>query len=97
MGLSRSLITNINKFLLKKIKPDATFLCLINEKNLKIRLNLRKKKNRYDNFNIKFYKKIQNGFLKISNKKRNYILINSNNSLVSNKIKVLNHINKLIK
>ena len=97
MGLSRSLIANINKFLLKKIKPDVTFLCLINEKNLKIRLNLRKKKNRYDNFNIKFYKKIQNGFLKISNKKRNYILINSNNGLAENKIKVLNHINKLIK
>jgi len=82
--------------LLKKIKPQITFLNLINEKNLKKRLFIRKNKNRYDNFKIKFYKKVQKGFLKISKNKRNYILINSNNNLVENKKKVLNHIIKFI-
>ena len=96
MKLDKLLINKINRMLLKKIKPQITFLNLINEKNLKKRLFIRKNKNRYDNFKIKFYKKVQNGFLKISKKRRDYILINSNNKLVENKKKVLNHILKFI-
>ena len=96
MKLDKLLINKINRMLLKKIKPQITFLNLINEKNLKKRLFIRKNKNRYDNFKIKFYKKVQNGFLKISKNKKNYILINSNNSLVENKKKVLNHVIKFI-
>lgn len=96
MKLDKSLINRINKILLKKIKPRITFLNLVNEKNLKKRLNIRKNKNRYDNFKIKFYKKVQKGFLKISNNKKNYILINSNNNLVENKKRVLNYVLKSI-
>ena len=96
MKIDKFLINKINLMLLKKIKPQIIFLNLINEKNLKIRLKIRKNKNRYDNFKIKFYKKVQNGFLKISRNKKNYILINSNNSLEENKKKVLNHIIKFI-
>jgi len=96
MKLDKSLINRINKILLKKIKPQITFLNLVNEKNLKKRLNIRKNKNRYDNFKIKFYKKVQKGFLKISKNKKNYILINSNNNLLENKKKVLNYVLKSI-
>ena len=96
MRLDKSLINRINKLLLKKINPQITFLNLVNEKNLKKRLNIRKNKNRYDNFKIKFYKKVQNGFLKISRNKKNYILVNSNKDLVGNKKKVLNHILKYL-
>ena len=96
MGLDKLLINNINQIILKKIKPQITFLNLVNEKNLKKRLRKRKNKNRYDNFKIQFYKKVQNGFLKISKNKRKYILINSNNDLVENKKKVLNHFLKFI-
>ena len=96
MNLDKILIKKINRMLLKKIVPQTTFLNIISEKNLKKRLNLRKKKNRYDNFKIKFYKKVQNGFIKLSKNKSNYILINSNNDLVKNKKKVLNHILKFI-
>ncbi len=92
MGLDKLLIQKINRILLKKIKPQITFLNLVNEKNLKKRLRIRKNKNRYDNFKIKFYKNVQNGFLKICKNKKNYILINSNNNLVDNKKKVLNSI-----
>jgi len=97
MGLDKLLISKINQILLNKIKPQITFLCLINEKNLRKRLKLRKNRNRYDNFKIKFYKKVQNGFLKISKNRKDYILINSNKNLVENKKKVLNHILKFIK
>ena len=96
MNLDKILIKKVNRMLLKKIVPQTTFLNIVSEKNLKKRLNLRKNKNRYDNFKIKFYKKVQNGFLKLSKNKSNYILINSNNDLVKNKKKVLNHILKYL-
>ena len=97
MGLNKSLIININKFLLKNIKPQIIFLNLVNEKNLKKRLRLRKKRNRYDNFKVKFYKKVQNGFLKLSKNNKKYVLIDSNKDLLDNKKRVLNKIIQLIK
>tara|TARA_B100001250_G_scaffold407522_1_gene428419 strand:+ start:1332 stop:1949 length:618 start_codon:yes stop_codon:yes gene_type:complete len=96
MKLDKLLINRINRILLKNIKPQIVFINLVSEKNLKNRLNLRKNKNRYDSFKIKFYKKVQKGFLKISKNKSNYVLINSNNNLIENKKKVLNHILKFI-
>ena len=35
MGINKSLIVNINKILLKNIKPNITFLNIVNMKNLK--------------------------------------------------------------
>ena len=64
--------------------------------NLTKRLKLRKKKNRYDSFKIKFYKKVQNGFIKLSKNKSNYEVVNSNENLNKNKKKVLDKIIKLI-
>ena len=65
MGIDKSIIIKINKILLKSIKPQITFLNTVNMKNLIMRLNSRKNKNRYDKFKIKFYQKVQNGFLSI--------------------------------
>ena len=96
MGINKSLIVNINKILLKKIRPNITFLNIVNMQNLKKRLYLRKNKNRYDNFKIEFYKKVQAGFVKLSKNKNNYVVIDSNNNLVENKKKVLNMIIKFI-
>ena len=97
MGLNKFLINKINKYLINRIKPDLVFLNTVNTKNLKLRLNIRKNKNRYDNFKINFYKKVQNGFLKISKTKNNYVIIDSNKNLSENKKIVLNKILKLIK
>ena len=47
MGVDLSFINYINNFLLKNIKPDFTFLNLVNKKNLKLRLSKRKILNRY--------------------------------------------------
>tara|TARA_B100001540_G_scaffold309149_1_gene324900 strand:- start:1534 stop:2151 length:618 start_codon:yes stop_codon:yes gene_type:complete len=96
MGLDKNLIDKINKILLKKIKPRAVFVNVVSEKNLKKRLNLRKNKNRYDNFNINFYKKVQRGFLKLSKNRDNYFIIDSNKKLDENKNIVLNKVLKLI-
>ena len=96
MGLDKNLIDKINKILLKNIKPTITFLNIVNMRSLKKRLSLRKNKNRYDKFKINFYKKVQSGFLKLAKNKSNYIIINSNENLLENKVKVLKNIKKLI-
>ena len=64
MGINKSIINRLNDYLLEKIKIDFTFLNLVNMVNLKLRLSKRQNLNRYDNFKISFYKKIQNGFIK---------------------------------
>ena len=97
MGININFINMINKFLLKDIKVSFTFLHLVNQKNLKLRLYKRKNLNRYDKFSLNFYKKVQSGFLKIANKNRTkYLKIDSNLAIKVNKLKIIKKINKLI-
>tara|TARA_B100000003_G_scaffold206693_1_gene222699 strand:- start:62 stop:679 length:618 start_codon:yes stop_codon:yes gene_type:complete len=96
MGLDKKLINQINKIILKNLKPDLIFLNLVSMKNLVTRIGLRKNKNRYDEFKTKFYKKVQNGYIKISKNKKNYIVIDSNKNLNENKEKVLKIIMKIV-
>mgnify|MGYP001199414256 CR=1 FL=1 len=98
MGVDINLIESLNKYLLKNIKVSFTFLNIVNQKNLQERLKKRKSLNRYDKFNMSFYKKVQNGFLKLSKKKKNkYQLINSNLEIKNNEKLILSKINRLIK
>ena len=97
MGIDINFINKISNFLLKNIKVNFTFLNLVNEKNLKIRLKQRKKLNRYDKFKMSFYKKVQLGFIKIANKnKKKYLKIDSNINIAINKEVIIKKINKLI-
>ena len=95
MGISKNLILLLNKIILKNITPNFTFLNIVNMKNLKLRLNKRPK-NRYDKFSSIFYKKVQNGFIKLSKNKKKYIIINSNKKISENKNKILKKINHLL-
>jgi len=97
MSVDLKLINSINKFLLKDISVNYTFLNLVNEKNMKLRLNKRKNLNRYDKFKMRFYKKVQDGFIKIAGKnKKKYLKINSNLDISFNKKVIINKINQLI-
>jgi len=97
MGVDLKFIKNINDFLLKNINIDFTFLNTVSQKNMMNRLIKRKKLNRYDKFNNKFYDKVQNGFLKILKKNpKKYMKINSNLSIKHNEKIILNRINDLI-
>ena len=97
LGLDVNLINTINKYLLGNFKIDFTFLNIVNQKNMIKRLKLRKRLNRYDKFNNSFYKRVQNGFLKLSKKKnRKYQIINSNLDINFNKSLILKKIDKLI-
>ena len=96
-GVNLSIINLINNFLLKNFKPDFTFLNVVNFKNMKKRLRIRKKLNRYDMFNLKFYKKVQAGFVKIyKNKKNKFMIINSNLEINLNQDIIKKQIDKLI-
>ena len=97
MGVNLKFIQNINNHLLRNIKIDFTFLNTVNLSNMKKRLKLRKKLNRYDKFNSKFYEKVQNGFIKILKENpKKYIRINSNLDIVLNENIILNKIYDLI-
>jgi len=98
LGINLSLIENMNNFLLKNFKVDFTFVNLVSEKNMSQRLKKRKKLNRYDFFKKKFYKKVQNGYLKLSKRnKKKYMLINSNLDINLNKNLIITKITNLIR
>ena len=96
MGINKKLINFLNNLILKNIKPDFTFLNIVNKKNLEIRLNKRKNKNRYDKFNHKFYNNVQNGFIKLAKNKKKYLIIDSNKSISINSEIILSKVKKLI-
>ena len=98
MGIDLKIIKTINEFLLKNIKIDFTFLNIVNKKNLLQRLKKRKSLNRYDQFDMNFYNKVQKGFLKLTklNKKR-YKIIDSNLDIKKNEDLIINQLKILIK
>ena len=97
MGVDINIIKLINKFLLKDINVNFTFLNTVNKKNLFSRLKKRKSLNRYDKFDMSFYNKVQNGFLKLANSnKKLYKIINSNLDIKVNERLIIEIIKKLI-
>ena len=98
MGVDLKIIKIINRFLLKNIKVNFTFLNVVNKKNLFQRLKKRKSLNRYDQFDMNFYNKVQKGFLKLSKlNKKSYKIIDSNLDIKKNEDLIINQLKKLIK
>jgi len=96
-GVDIKTINFINNQLLKNFKINLTFLNIVNIDNMILRLKKRKKLNRYDQFDINFYKRVQNGFLKIAKKNsKDYKIIDSNLSIQSNKKTIIDIVKKLI-
>ena len=97
MGINLNTINFLNKLILKNIKVDFTFLNIVSKKNLRLRLKERKNLNRYDNFQSKFYNKVQKGFFKISKNKKKYLIIDSNKPIKLNEKIIIEKFNKIIK
>ena len=96
-GVNLKLINFINDYLLGNFKIDYTFLNIVDNKNMVKRLKLRKSLNRYDKFNNEFYKKVQNGFLKLAKKnKKKYKIINSNLDIKFNQNEIIKILKKII-
>ena len=99
MGLDKNLILRMNNFLLGNLKPNFTFLSVVNKINMLKRLKARKNDNKYDNFNYNFYNKVQKGFLKIALTNRSkYLILDSNkDSLKIIENKLIDKLNKILK
>ena len=98
LGVNRLFIEHINNALLKNFRVDFTFLNIVSIENMLKRLKDRKKLNRYDKFNNNFYKRVQNGFLKIAKKNRSkYQIIDSNLEIKFNRKLIVDKITRLIK
>jgi len=99
MKLDKNLILKMNNFLLGNLRPNFTFLSIVNKKNMLKRLKLRKNKNKYDNFDHNFYNKVQKGFLKIASKnKSKYLILDTNKDnlkIIENKL--INKIERILK
>ena len=97
-GVDLNIIKILNNYILKNFKVNFTFLNIVSSKNMIKRLKLRKSLNRYDKFDNKFYKKVQNGFLKLAKQNNNkYQIINSNNDIKKNELLIINKIKKMLK
>ena len=97
MGIKKKLIEEINNYLLRDIEIDFTFLNIVNKVNMQKRLSKRKNLNRYDKFNFNFYKKVQEGFLKIQKKNpKKYLKVDSNKSILDNKRIILKKVENLV-
>ena len=64
------------------------FVLKVSKRASRERLKKRKTKNRYDNFTQSFYNKVQNSFIKIAKKRKNYIILDSstNDNTLEHKI-----------
>tara|TARA_B100001013_G_scaffold294722_1_gene194971 strand:+ start:420 stop:1034 length:615 start_codon:yes stop_codon:yes gene_type:complete len=96
MGIDENLINKLNNFILGNFKPTFTFTNIVNKKNMKTRFNKRNSLNKYDKFNYSFYAKVQKGFLKLSKRKKNYLIIDSNNNIEKNYQIIIKKIKSLI-
>ena len=97
LGVDVNLIRVLNNYLLKDFKVNFTFLNIVNTNNMMKRLRKRNSLNRYDKFNKNFYKKVQNGFLKLAKKDiKRYKIIDSNKDKDKNRFIIIENIKKLI-
>ena len=97
--VDKRLVNSVHKYILGNIKPDLTFILKVKISKALQRLKNRKRKNRYDKFSKNFYIKVQNAFLKLArkNKKRYFVLDNSKDSNVIEKIILKKFLSKLMK
>tara|TARA_B100001057_G_scaffold432863_1_gene461290 strand:- start:2737 stop:3351 length:615 start_codon:yes stop_codon:yes gene_type:complete len=98
LGVNFNLIKKINEYILSNFKISFTFLNIVNHKNMLKRLKSRDSLNRYDNFDKKFYDKVQKGFIRLSKRnKKKYQIIDSNLDIKQNENLIINRIKKIIK
>ena len=87
--VEKEIIDDVHKYILKKIRPDLTFVLKVKISKAFSRIKKRKNKNRYDKFSKDFYNNAQKAFLKLAknNKRKYHIFDNSNdNSEIEKKI-----------
>ena len=90
-------IENIHKKILGGIKPNIVFVLKVSKKSSIMRLKKRRTKNRYDNFEQSFYRKVQRSFIRLAKNKRNYFILNSSPNDKSLENDIFKIVNKFLK
>ena len=90
-------IENIHKQILGGIKPNIVFVLKVSKKSSMMRLKKRRTKNRYDNFEQSFYRKVQRSFVRLAKNKRNYFILNSSPNDKSLENDIFKIVNKFLK
>jgi len=97
-GINKKFVDLIHKQILRKIKPNITFLLKVNINKSLERLKKRKKKNRYDKFSKNFYIKAQKSFVKIAKRNKNsHIILESSSDNQKLEKEILNIVLKKIR
>jgi dTMP kinase len=96
--VNKKFIDSIHNQILKGIKPNLTFLLKVKLDKAMKRIKKRKNKNRYDKFPRKFYRNVQNAFIKISKKNiRRYIVLDNSSDTKKVEDIIYNKIIKILK
>ena len=72
---------DLHKIILNNFLPHKTFLFELEPEETIRRLKKRKNRNKYDKQDIKFHKKINLGYYKISKNQKRFVKINGNNDI----------------
>jgi len=88
---------DLHKKLLNNFLPKKTILFLLSPKEIMMRLKNRKKSNKYDHKDIRFHKKVIQGYKYISKNNNRFIKINAERSFGEVQNELQNIIIKLIK
>jgi len=91
-------INQINqKYILDGFKPNLTIVLKANFNTIYSRIKKRKNNNKFDRLKTKFYKKAQNAYLSLANKKKNYLVFDSSKNTAELEKKILNIVLNKIK
>ena len=92
---------NINKlnqnYILKSLKPNMTIILKSSFKSIFLRINKRKKLNKFDKLKINFYKKAQKTFISKSKNNNNYYVFDSSTNNTDLEKKILKLVIKKLK
>ena len=92
---------NINKlnqnYILKSLKPNMTIILKSSFKSIFLRINKRKKLNKFDKLKISFYKKAQKTFISNSKNNNNYYVFDSSTNNTDLEKKILKLVIKKLK
>ena len=80
--ISKKLVNCIHEEILGNIKADLTFVLKLNVAQAIKRIRQRKFMNRYDKLPIKFYERVQRGFLNIAKKNnKKYVILDTSQNI----------------
>ena len=85
------------KYILKNLKPNLTIVLKANFQTIYSRIKRRKNNNKFDKLKTSFYKKVQNAYLSLANKNKNYLVFDSSSDSTELEKKIFNIVLNKIK